>query len=272
MRKGQTHTPESRAKLSAAHKGRRRGPPSPETCANISAALKGRPHSREHTAKLAAALRGRPRSREICAKISAGLKGREVSEETRAKISKAKKGQTHSEETRRKMSEAKKGRPGHPHTQESRAKIAAAHTGLTASEETRRKMSEARKGGRYVPRALVDQVKPILDQHQAEGSTRSGVMQREPPGRPEARGRRRPVSIGGRKTFVASDEQVRVIELLDRERPRRFSLEEIGSLTGIKSPRQVLSKLLKHPVCKKAISIKTDAYRCKRYGIVNKRR
>src|SRR5262249_26906297 len=77
------HSPEHRAKIAAALRGRPGRPHSPETRARISAANKGRP--------------GRPHSPETRARIAAALKGREVSPETRAN-----------------MSAARKGRPGHP--------------------------------------------------------------------------------------------------------------------------------------------------------------
>ena len=48
------HTDETKAKLSAIQKGRKRPPASPETKAKISAALKGRIISKEHKAKLSA--------------------------------------------------------------------------------------------------------------------------------------------------------------------------------------------------------------------------
>jgi hypothetical protein len=50
------HSPETRAKISAAHKGKAL---SPEHRARISAARKGRPCSPETRAKIAAALKGR---------------------------------------------------------------------------------------------------------------------------------------------------------------------------------------------------------------------
>ena len=39
------HTAETRAKMSAAHKGRKQPPRTPEHCAKLSAALKGRPYT-----------------------------------------------------------------------------------------------------------------------------------------------------------------------------------------------------------------------------------
>ena len=63
-------------------------------------------------------------SKETCAKMSATLKGRIVSEETRAKMSAARKGKpVHSDKSRAKMSAARKGKP--IHSDKSRAKISA---------------------------------------------------------------------------------------------------------------------------------------------------
>lgn len=68
-----SHTPEeTRAKMSAAKKGRKLGPLTPEHRAKQSAAMKGKKCS--------------PRSPEHCAAMSAAKKGKKCSAETRAKI------------------------------------------------------------------------------------------------------------------------------------------------------------------------------------------
>jgi group I intron endonuclease len=121
--RGIQHTPEARAKISAA--GRR--PCSEETRAKISAANKGRTRSPEQRAhlskintgkklspevaeKLRQSLIGRKKTPEAIAKFSATRKGHIVTEETRAKISASKKGQKPSEEAKANMS---KGQTGH---------------------------------------------------------------------------------------------------------------------------------------------------------------
>ena len=81
---GHAHSPEARAKTSAALKGRKH---SPETRAKTSAAMKGRKLSPEHRAKVGAASRNR--SPETLAKIGAASSKRNQSPETRAKISAA---------------------------------------------------------------------------------------------------------------------------------------------------------------------------------------
>ena len=77
----------------------------------------------------------RPLSPETCAKISAALKGHEVSAETRARIAAVQKGRPGhplSPETRAKMAAAHKGRHFSP---EHRAKIGAASPAETKTED-----------------------------------------------------------------------------------------------------------------------------------------
>jgi len=66
-------------------------------------------HTPEHRAKLSAAHKGKTLSPEHKAKISAGKKGIHRSPETKEKISAAQKGKTLSPETKEKISDAKKG-------------------------------------------------------------------------------------------------------------------------------------------------------------------
>ena len=77
---------------------------SPETRAKMSAAHKGRKHSAEHRAKLSAARKGKPMSAETRANMS----GRVWSAESRAKSSASQKGVPKSAETRAKISESAK--------------------------------------------------------------------------------------------------------------------------------------------------------------------
>jgi hypothetical protein len=143
---------------------------SPEHRARISAALKGRRQSPEHAANAAAAKTGRargPLSPEHRANVSAALRGRKHTPETRAKIAAAQTGRKLSAETRAKISAAKKGRPGRPQSPEARAKISAAKKGSTASPEARAKMSAAHKGRRVVKRELNDEFEAFLAQHRA---------------------------------------------------------------------------------------------------------
>lgn len=86
------------------------------------------------------------RSVETCANMSAANKGRKHSAEARAKISAANRRRVHSAETRSKISVANKGRVMPPCSAETRAKISAAGKGRIVSAETRAKMSASQKG------------------------------------------------------------------------------------------------------------------------------
>jgi NUMOD3 motif len=69
------HSPETRAKISMATRGKR-GPHSAEHCAKISASNRGRRFTAEHIAKLTAAKRGRALPAEHCAKIATAVRER----------------------------------------------------------------------------------------------------------------------------------------------------------------------------------------------------
>lgn len=99
---GLIHSDESRAKMSAARKGKPLGPFSAKHCANISLANKGRkaaPFSVEHRASLSASGKGRIISDEWRSKLSAAAKGRKLSAEHRAKVGQAGRGRKQSNET-----------------------------------------------------------------------------------------------------------------------------------------------------------------------------
>lgn len=116
--RGRPKSAETCAKISEAHRGKKRP--------KISAALKGRKLPPETRAKISVALKGRegrPQSAETKAKQSAAMTGRKLTPEHRAKIGAVNKGRTRSAETLAKMSSAQK---GHPVSAETRAKISAA--------------------------------------------------------------------------------------------------------------------------------------------------
>jgi hypothetical protein len=160
--RGRKLTPEHRAKLSAAR--RRRAPPSQETRAKWSSAARGRKLSPEVRARMSAAQKAlvlknperitalhsfrKPPSPETRAKISATLKGRTLPPEQVAKAAAAHKGKKRTQETRAKMSAAMKGRPISP---EARAKISATLKGRTIPPETRAKISAAHLGRKLSP-------------------------------------------------------------------------------------------------------------------------
>ena len=160
--RGYVVSAESRARMSAAHKGKRLSPEhrakigesnkgkqiSPEHRAKISAALTGKKLSAEHRANLSASHKGNKQSAETRAKISASSKGRDVSADTRAKIRAALTGRKHSPESRKKMSEALTGRRL---SDETRAKISAAHKGKKHSPESVARMRVAQQAWRNKP-------------------------------------------------------------------------------------------------------------------------
>jgi hypothetical protein len=136
--KGIIRSEETKARMSAAGKGKRLGQKrTPEQCARMSAALKGISHGKgrklsdEHRAKLSAVRLGKRRSAEAIAHMVAAQIGHVVSRETRAKIGAANKGRIISEEHRRKLAEANMNR--------------VYEKGRIPSEETRKKMSESQK-------------------------------------------------------------------------------------------------------------------------------
>ena len=131
---------ETRAKRSAAHKGRIF---SAETRAKLSAARKRCIASDATRAKMSATRKGHLVSDEARAKISAANKGRIVSDETRAKMSAAMTGRIASLEAKAKMRVAMTGRKA---SDETKAKISAANKGHVTSDETRAKISAANKG------------------------------------------------------------------------------------------------------------------------------
>jgi len=106
--RGMKHSPETRARQSAALKGKPGHTQSPETRAKISAKLKGRKLPPEQVAKIVVANTGKKRSDETRARIGVASKGRAVSPETRAKLSAVHKGKPFSPEHCANISAAKR--------------------------------------------------------------------------------------------------------------------------------------------------------------------
>jgi hypothetical protein len=138
MKKGESHTEESRRKISEAKKG---CVLSEETKAKMSAAKKGRKHSEE--------------TRQKIRELKIGKKRQPFSDEHRQNLSESKTGKKHSEETLLKMREVKLGKK---HSEEARRKMREAAKGRKLSEETKSKMREsafayaAKIGGFICPR------------------------------------------------------------------------------------------------------------------------
>ena len=134
-------TDEMRKKRSAALKGK---PKSPEHRANLSAALKGRFCGEK------AHFFGRRHTAESLEKMSASKRGKKLSPETRKRMSETRKGRIVSPETRKKLSESRRGeknpRFGKKNTPEHQARIVAAVKGKKLSPEHCTKISEALTG------------------------------------------------------------------------------------------------------------------------------
>lgn len=128
---GRRLSAETRARISAVQKGKKRGPYPPEVGAKISAARKGIIFTAEHRANLSKGKRGLPGKKhtaETRARMSIAQKESKkfVSAETRARLSASHKGKRPTDEARKNQSLAQMGRKLSAQT---RAKIAAAHLG-----------------------------------------------------------------------------------------------------------------------------------------------
>jgi len=181
IRLGVSPSPETRAKMSAAQKGRRN---TPEQIERMRQSMIGKRHTEETKRKIGAAARLRKHTPEAKAKIGAAKRGIKVSPETRAKISAANKGKQtwlgrkHSEASKQKMSQIQKRNVTEERRERSRQqlkqrwaeddgtlrdRIATAvslrHKGKVVSEETKKKMSASmraawarrKKGSSEVP-------------------------------------------------------------------------------------------------------------------------
>jgi len=117
------HSPETRAKIADALRGRKYPP---ERVARSAAGRRGLPLSAATRAKMSAARRGVKRSPETVAKMRAANLGKKLSVEHRAKIGVASLGRIPSPEARAKMSAARLGKTRGPMSVEQKAKISAA--------------------------------------------------------------------------------------------------------------------------------------------------
>jgi|688.fasta_scaffold348385_2 hypothetical protein len=146
-------TPKTRRKISEAKKGKPPHPnaSSPEARAKISAALKGRTFSDETRKKMSESARKKPKiSEETRQKYKQASTGRFHSDEAKAKMREvALQRPPMSEEARRKISESRKGKPswnkGKTMTDEMRKKLSNSRKGRKLSEEHRKKISDGGK-------------------------------------------------------------------------------------------------------------------------------
>lgn len=136
---GFKHSPETRARMSLAQKGRTI---SEEGRRNMGLVRIGHTTSAETREKISAAQRGDKCSAELRAKRAASATGRTPSEETRAKLSAARRKRVISKETGAKLSAA---RMGHEVTAETREKISAAHKGVPLSLAHRAALVESHR-------------------------------------------------------------------------------------------------------------------------------
>ena len=141
---------------------------SPETRAKISAALRGKPKSPEARAKCGAFWRGKKQSPEHRAKNATGNRGRKRSAETRAEIGAAHQGQKRgpmSEEWKSKIGAASR---GHTVSDESRAKNAAALRGRTRSPEHCANIAAAKRGKKQSLEVVAKRVNANRGQKRSE--------------------------------------------------------------------------------------------------------
>lgn len=141
--KGRRHSPETIERMKEAAVGR--AAVSPETRAKMRAAHLGKQLSPEHAAALAKAMTGHTVSETTRQKIGAKHKGKTTLDETRKQISVsvvrtwANKTDEERADWRAKSAAGRK-----PLTEEGRQKIVATHTGRVVTAETRAKLRKAR--------------------------------------------------------------------------------------------------------------------------------
>lgn len=160
---------ETRAKLSAALKGRSRPI---EVIRKISASNKGKKRTAEQNRKNSEARLGKPLPDSAKQALIVALTGKPRSEETKRKISLANKGKTITPEHRQIISKRNK---GIVRTPEFRAKIIAALTGRPVSKETREKIS-ARQIGKTVSQETRDKISKSLTGRQLNDETKAKLI------------------------------------------------------------------------------------------------
>jgi hypothetical protein len=178
---GGNPSPETKAKIGAAHRGKKRGkqpPRSKEWRENLSKAKRGKKQSPERGAKVAIALRGRKRSPETIAKMLATKSERTYTHP------KPNLGKSPSPETKAKIAASLTGRKLPPEVIEKRS---ASVRGSTRSPETRAKIGAAKRGVKRKPFTRSDKGKPrkpLSPETKANLSLamkRSHAMRKSPP-------------------------------------------------------------------------------------------
>ena len=165
---GGKHTPETRARIREAHLGKDL---SPEHCANIAAAQRGKKKNytpevaERRAAKISATMRGRQKSPEHQEKITAALKGRVMPAEWRAHQAAAHRGKKYGPcplERRERIAATNRGQK---RSSETCARISAAKRMI--SIETRAKMSAAKLGMRWSPESIAKRSATVRRLHAA---------------------------------------------------------------------------------------------------------
>lgn len=119
-KKGEVLSPEVRAKISAAKKGRKC---TPEQIEKMRQAHQGLKHTEETKAKMSATHKGKPAPEGMGERMRQCNTGRRHTEEARRAMSEARRGQPKSEEHKAKITEAHKQRMLDPVKREERARI-----------------------------------------------------------------------------------------------------------------------------------------------------
>ncbi len=148
---GKVVSNDTRAKLSAASKGRPKPPHviaalhSLESRAAAGRALRGRTHTTETRLKIAGAHQGRSKSAEAVRKSADGHRGRNLSSEHRLKLSQAGKGRPKTTEHREKIGASQRGQKRGPLSAEHREKVSLALKGRPHTPEHRAKLAAANR-------------------------------------------------------------------------------------------------------------------------------
>lgn len=152
---GRVLSVETRAKISAIHKGKKRGPWTPEQREAIMSGVKPWRHTEESLKKMRAAQAGRTVSEAARANIAAASKRRAgPTEATKAKLSEAGKGRIVSDETKAKIAAAHAGKKRGPMSEEAKLQRSMMMLGkkwtaeqIARRNETKRIKREARSAG-----------------------------------------------------------------------------------------------------------------------------
>lgn len=146
-----------------------------ESRAKLSAKMKGRKKSPETIARMSAAQRGRTVSPEARTNMSASRKGKQLSPLARANAAAANRGKKRPPEVVERYASSHRGKKHHPLTDEHKQAISEYQSGQTRSPEMRAKVSAAHKGRVHTPEARANM---------SLGRKRAKAMRENPPDMP----------------------------------------------------------------------------------------